>query len=173
MTEIAPTHTEAQRVEILSTLAACDGMPKRAERRLAELGVDIRWTEIRTLREEHDGLYRALAVERERAAEEALVVEFRELARLGQRVTRNYLEDLLDKQEEGTLDYNEQRALPQIIQAMAKVQQVSVDKLLAMTGRPTDGGRQDPLAAAKALVEMGVLQPVERPAIEGTAEEVS
>lgn len=173
MPELTRTYSEAQRVEILSALAACDGMPKVAAKRLAQQGTDIKWTEIRTLREEYGGTYQALAGEISRAAEEALTIEYRELARLGQRATRNYLEDLVEKQESGTLDYNEQKALPQIIQALSKVQQVSTDKLLSLTGRPTDGGSVNPLEAAQWLIDAGVLEPVKRPAIESTAEEVA
>lgn len=173
---LATTYSEAQRVEVLSALAASDGMPKVAAQRLAQQGTDIKWTEIRSLREEYAGTYQALAAEISRAAEEALTIEYRELARLGQRATRNYLEGLLERQDAGELDYNEQKALPQIIQALAKVQQVSTDKLLSLTGRPTDGGSVNPLEAAQWLIEAGVLQPVARPAIEAhdtTAEEVS
>jgi hypothetical protein len=171
-------YSESQRIEILSALAACDGMPKHAQKRLVEQGVDITWTEIRALREKHAGTYQALAAEISRASEEALTIEYRELARLGQRATRNYLEGLLDRQENGELDYNEQKALPQIIQALAKVQQVSTDKLLSLTGRPTDGGSGNTmLESVEFLVKIGVIEGVKRPAIEpatdGTAEEVS
>jgi hypothetical protein len=168
MPDLTITYSESQRVEILSALAACDGMPKVAAKRLAQQGTDIEWTEIRTLREEHGGTYQALAAEIARAQEEALTIEYRELARLGQRATRNYLEGLLERQESGELDYNEQKALPQIIQALAKVQQVSTDKLLSLTGRPTDGGSGNPLEAMQWLIDAGVIQPVRRPTIEAT-----
>lgn len=166
MPDLTPTYSEAQRVEILSALAACDGMPKVAARRLAAQGTQITWTEVRRLREEYAGTYQALAGEIGRAQEEALTIEYRELARLGQRATRNYLEDLLERQESGELDYNEQRALPQIIQALQKVNQVSTDKLLSLTGRPVDGGAVNPLEAAQWLVDNGILEPVARPAVE-------
>jgi hypothetical protein len=172
MTLAIDTYSESQRIEVLSALAACDGMPKHAAKRLAEQGVDIDWTEIRRLREAHAGTYQALAAEISRAAEEAMTIEYRELTRLGQRATRTYLEGLLDRQEEGTLDYAEQKALPQIIQALGKVMQVSTDKLLALTGRPTDGGGGNMLDSIEFLVKHGVIEAVKRPAIEGTAEEV-
>ncbi len=168
----AVVHSEAQRIELLSALVAADGRPKAAAVRLRDQGTEVTWMELKRLRQDHPATYQALAVEHARTTEEAMVVEYRELARLGQRATRNYLEDLVDAQEDGTLDQNQQRALPQIIQALAKVQQVSTDKLLSMTGRPTDGGNTDPLRAAKDLIEMGVLKPVERPTVESTAVEV-
>src|SRR5690242_4267852 len=164
-------YSDERRIELLSALVACDGMPKLAQRRLADQGVEVDWQELKRLKEQEQSMYQALAVERQRTTEEALAVEFRELARLGQRATRNYLEGLLEKQDAGTLDREEARALPQIIQALAKVQQVSTDKLLSLTGRPTDGGSSDPLAAAKELIQLGVLQPVQRPSIDSTAEE--
>ena len=73
-------HSEARRIELLAALVACDGMPKIAARRLAEQGTDATWQELKALREEHAGTYQALAVEHARTTEEALVVEFRELA---------------------------------------------------------------------------------------------
>lgn len=172
MPDLTTTYSESQRVEILSALAACDGMPKVAAKRLAQQGTDIPWTEIRRLREAHAGTYQALAAEISRAAEEALTLEFRELGRLAQKVTRNHLEHLVEGQESGTLDYSDQKSMPQTIQAMAKVMQVSTDKLLSLTGRPTDGSSQDPLKAAQWLIEAGILEPVQRPSIESTAEEV-
>jgi hypothetical protein len=171
LTELTTTYSEAQRVEILSALAAADGMPKVAAKRLKEQGSDVAWTDIRRLREAHAGTYQALAAEISRAAEEAMTIEYRELGRLAQKVTRNHLEHLAEAQESGTMDYADQKAMPQTIQAMAKIMQVSTDKLLSLTGRPTDGGNVNPLEAAQWLIDAGVLEPVKRPAIDSTAEE--
>lgn len=177
MTTPTTTYSESQRIEVLGALAASDGMPKVAAKRLAQQGVEIPWTEVRRLRADHAGTYQALAAERTRTQEEAMGQEFRELARLSQVATRNYLEELVEKQEDGTLDFNERRALPQVIQALAKVQQVSVDKVLALSGRPVDGGSVNPLEAAKWLIDAGVLEPVKRPeiapAVDVTSEEVA
>jgi hypothetical protein len=173
MTELATTYSEEQRIEILAALAASDGMPKHAQQRLAEHGIDIPWEHIKLLREAAAGTYQALAAEITRAQEEALTLEYRELARLGQRVTRNYLEHLIEAQEDGTLDYTEQKAMPQVVQAMAKVMQVTTDKLLSLTGRPVDGsGGDSMLESLEFLQRIGVIDAVARPAIEGTAEEV-
>jgi hypothetical protein len=161
-------------VEVLSALAATDGSVRLAVRRLHEQGrSDISAGQLTVLRERHAGMYQALAVERASAQEEAMAQEYRELVRLGQRATRTFLEDLNEKLEDPAgLSYDMQRQLPQIIQAITKVQQVGTDKLLALTGRPTDGGSGDVMAGAELLVKLGVLKPVERPSIEGTAEEV-
>jgi hypothetical protein len=178
MSDLATTYSEEQRIEVLSALAASDGMPKHAQKRLAEQGIDVDWTDIRALRDAHAGTYQALAAEITRAKEEALALENRELARLAQKATRNYLEDLIEAQEDGALDYNQQKALPQIIQALQKVNQVSTDKLLSLTGRPVDGGGGDTMMESlEFLQRIGVLKPVERPAIpadaDSTAEEVT
>lgn len=170
VTELART-AEVQTLTRLSALVAADGAPKVAARRLAADGHDVKWTELKELRETHAALYQTLAVEQQRAIEEAIVIEFRELARLSQKVTRNYLEDLVEKQATGELSHDERRSLPQVVQALSKVQQVSIDKVLAMTGRPTDGGATDPLENVRELISMGVLQPRERP-LESTAVEV-
>ena len=169
----ATTYSEEQRVEILGALAACDGMPKHAAKRLAEQGIDIPWADIRRLREQHAGTYQAMAAEITRAQEEALAIEMRELARLSQRVTRNHLEHIADAQEDGTLDHNDARSMPQLIQAAAKVMQVSTDKLLSLTGRPVDGSSgSSMLEAVDVLERLGVIERVQRPAIiEGTVVE--
>lgn len=169
---LAPQLSEEQLIERLAALAASDGSPRLAIKRLAEQNVVVQRGELEILREQHAGMYMALSAERSRAQEEAIAQEFRELARLSQRASRVFLEDLNEKLESGDIDYEMRRHMPQTIQALAKIQQVSVDKLLSITGRPQDGGGGDPLAGAKILVDLGVLVPRERPsAIDGTAEE--
>lgn len=171
----AVTISEEHLIERLGAVAACDGSVRLARRRLKDAGVEISEKELRNLKQLHSGMYQALTAERARGQEEAIAQEFREIARLSQRVTKDFLEDLTDQIEtkgiEG-MDYDLKRQLPQTVQALAKVQQVAVDKLLSITGRPTDGGSGDPMEAAKILIQLGVLRPVERPAlVEGTAEE--
>lgn len=178
MTPTPDTQTEEQRIEVLAALAACDGMPKHAEKRLAQQGVTIHWTEIRAMREQYAGTYQALAAEIRHAAEEALTIAYRENTALAQKLTNNFLIDMLERQEsEEGLTREELRAMPQTIQAITKVQQVSTDKLLSLTGRPTDGGGGNTMIEAVELLErFGVIERVARPttpAIEGSAEEVA
>lgn len=173
MTDVALS--EESLVEQLSAIAACDGSVRLARRRLRDAGVEVAEKDLRRLKEDHAGMYQALTSERARSQEEAIAQEFREIAKLSQRVTKDFLEDLTDQIEqrgvEG-IDYDLKRQLPQTVQALAKIQQVSVDKLLSITGRPQDGGGTDPMEAAKVLVQLGVLRPVDRPEIvEGTVEE--
>ena len=172
---VAVTLSENQLIEHLSAVAACDGSVRLARRRLKETGTDISEKELRTLKQSHAGMYQALTSERARSQEEAIAQEFREIARLSQRVTKDFLEDLTDQIEQKGIegmDYDLKRQLPQTVQALAKVQQVAVDKLLSITGRPQDGGSGDPMEAAAILVKLGVLRPVDRPElVEGTAEE--
>lgn len=167
--------SEESVVEQLSAVAACDGSVRLAKRRLKDAGVEVTEKELRTLKERHSGMYQAITAERARSQEEAIAQEFREIAKLSQKVTKEFLEDLTDQIEQKGIegiDYDLKRQLPQTVQALAKVQQVSVDKLLSITGRPTDGGSGDPMEAAKVLVKLGVLRPVDRPEIiEGTVEE--
>lgn len=167
MTDLALS--EERLIEALSAIIACDGSARMAAKR-----VDYAPDELKALRERHAGMYMALAAERARAQEEAIAQEFRELARLGQRATHTFLDKLNEDLENDTLDRDVQRQLPQLMQALAKIQQVSTDKLLSITGRPQDGGSGDPLAATRELIELGVLVPRERPAdIDSTAEEAS
>jgi hypothetical protein len=164
--------SEARLIECLSALLACDGSIIKATERLREDGIEMEREELQKLRERHAGLYQALAAEVSRAQEETIAQEFRELARLGQRATHTFLDKLNADIEAGTLPYEIQRQLPQLMQALAKIQQVSVDKLLSITGRPQDGGSGDPLRAAKELMDLGILVPRDRPAdIDTTAEE--
>jgi len=174
--EIDTTPSEAQLIELLSALAACDGSTRLAVRRLSEAGVDINAGRLKLLRQQHGGMYLAIAQERSTAQEEAITQEFRELTVGAQRFTRAYLDDLAGRMEDDQLTDAEKRGLPQIIQATTKVMQVSTDKFLALTGRPTDGKIGDNSEAAATLVRLGVLVPRERPEIEesipGEAEEV-
>lgn len=166
--------SEEQLIERLSALLACDGSFRLAQRRLQEDGIEIEVAELKRLRDRHPGMYQALAVERSRAQEEVIAQEFRELARLGQRASKVFLDDLLEGMENNTLPNDLRRQMPQLLQAIAKIQQVSVDKLLSITGRPQDGGNSDPLGAARELIELGILVPRERPAdTDTTAEEAT
>ncbi|HEU4975294.1 MAG TPA: hypothetical protein VFT50_09410 [Baekduia sp.] len=164
--------SESQLIERLSALLACDGSVRMAVKRLAEDGIEVDVAELKRLRERHGGMYMALAAERSRAQEEAMAQEYREIARLTQRASKTFVADLQETLDSGQIPYELQRQLPQTMQALAKLMQVSTDKLLSITGRPQDGGTGDPLAAAKELIDMGVLVPRERPAaVDSTAEE--
>lgn len=169
MTDLAVQHTEAQLVERLTALAACDGREKLAVKRLAENGTTVTAGELEVLREQHVGMYQAIAAERSSQAEEIIAQNFREIVSGAQRVTRAFVTELADAIDEGGLDglpADIRRQLPQTVQALTKVQQVGVDKLLTITGRPSDGGGGDPLAAAKILMDLGVLSPVARPQVD-------
>lgn len=175
MTDVAVIG-EAKQVELLTAIIEADGSVRIAKRRLAERGTDVGEAELRQLAAQHQGMYQALAAERARAQEDAIAQTLRETAALSQKVTRAFLEELADEIDEkgiAGIAPDLRRQLPQTIQALAKVTQTSVDKLMVMTGRPQDGGSGDPMEGARALVEMGILVPRERPTIdaEGTADE--
>lgn len=175
MTDVV-AYSEAQTVELLTAVIEADGSTRIAKRRLGERGTDIPESELRATVAQHQGMYQALAAERARAQEDAIAQTLRETAALSQKVTRAFLEELADAIDEKGIDGiapDLRRQLPQTIQALAKVTQTSVDKLMVMTGRPQDGGSGDPMEGARALVEMGILVPRERPTVdaEGTADE--
>lgn len=160
--------SEARLVEVLSALAACDGSVRLAARRLE--GVTEK--QLKAIRAEHSGMYQAIAVERFAVQEEAIAQQLRENAAIAGRVSQAFLEKLEGELDKDELDYEMKRSLPQYMQAAAKLQQVSVDKLLSITGRPTDGGGGDVLAGVKTLMDLGVLTPKERPqSVDTTAEE--
>ena len=172
MTDVAIS--EGRLIELLGEVLVADGSARIAKRRLAERGHDISEAELRALVRDHQAMYLALSAERTRAAEDAIAQSLRETAGLSQRVTRAFLEDLAEKIDEhglAGLDSDLRRQLPQTIQALAKVTQTSVDKLLTITGRPQDGSSGDPLEGARVLVDLGVLRVVQPRIIDSTATE--
>ena len=172
MTALATS--EERRIELLAALAASDGSKRLAVKRLAAQGTTSTEAELETLRTGHAGAYQALAVERARGQEEAIAQEYRELTRVTQRVTRSFMDEIADQIDEGGIDSlppDLRRGLPQVVQAAAKVMQVSTDKLLSLTGRDQGGAAADPLAAVKTLMDMGVLTAQPRADVDSTAED--
>lgn len=168
MSEIVQ-YSEAMLVERLGALVAAGGSPRRAAKRLAEQGVKVDAAELVALRDRHDGMYLALAAERAQAAEEAIAQQFREIIDGSNRLTAAFVDKLAADVENGQMP----RDLERTVQALAKVTQVSTDKLLSLTGRPVAGGAVDPMEGVRELVKMKVIKIVERPeAIDTDAEEV-
>lgn len=159
--------SEAELTERLAILVGAGGSPRRAQKALADKGVSVTQKEMQTLRDEHSGMYLALAAEIDRAQEEAIAQQFRELVVGANRVTAAYIDHLAEQIEGGEMPKDIERT----VGALAKVAQVSTDKLLAITGRPVSGQGADPLESARQLVAMGLLVPVERPSVEATVVE--
>lgn len=159
--------SEAALGERLAVLVACGGSARRAQKRLAAQGTKATIAELDLLREEHSGMYLAISSEMDRAQEEAIAQQFREMVLGANRVTAAYIDHLAEQIENGEMPKDIERT----VAALAKVSQVSTDKLLAITGRPVSGQGADPLESARQLVAMGLLVPVERPSIEATAVE--
>lgn len=162
------TLSEAKVGEFLGVLCAAGGSTRKAAKQLVERGETIRPKDLEALRDEHSGLYLAIAAEQTRAQEEAIAQEFREIVQGSNRLTRAFVDELAERVENGDIP----RDLPQVVQALAKVTQVSTDKLLALTGRPVNGQTNDPQLSAQKLIEMGVLVPKHAGALDTTAEEV-
>jgi hypothetical protein len=161
--------SEAAVTERLAALVAAGGSPRRAVKRLKAQGTTVTGTQLEALRDEHSGMYMALAAEMDRAQEEAIAQQLREIVVNSNRVTAAYVDHLAAEIEAGNMPKDIERT----VSALAKVTQVGVDKLLAITGRPVSGQGADPLESARQLVAMGLLVPVERATIDGTAEDVS
>ena len=169
MTALAVTYSEAQLVEYLGALAACAGSSKLASQRLAEKGIDMSRGELDVLREQHTPLYMALAEERSRAVEEGIAQSYREIVVGAQRVTKGFIDQLSDDIDAGKMP----RDMERTVGAMAKVLQVSTDKLLSITGRPVAGqAQQDPMEALKELEKLGIARRVERPVADIDADAV-
>ena len=159
--------SEAELTERLAVLVGAGGSPRRAQKLLGDKGITVTQKEMQALRDEHSGMYLALAAEIDRAQEEAIAQQFRELVVGANRVTAAYIDHLAEQIEEGEMPKDIERT----VGALAKVAQVSTDKLLAITGRPVSGQGADPLESARQLVAMGLLVPVERPSVEATVVE--
>lgn len=163
---------EPQVVERISALVRANGSPRIAQRLLAEHGIEATERELSGLKESHIGLYQAIASEHATIAEEAIAQLLRENAALAGMVNQKQLvwiaNEIEDKGIEG-LDREMRRDLVRNMAAIAKVQEISVNKLLTLTGRPQDGDTSDPLEAIRQLTALGVLKPVQ--AIESTAED--
>lgn len=162
--------SDATHAEYLAVLCAAGGSSRRAAKLLKDRGHDVTYRDLDALRDEHSGVYLAIAAEQTRAQEEAIAQEFREIVQGSNRLTRTFVETLTQRMDDGDVM---PRDMPQIVQALAKVTQVSTDKLLALTGRPVNGQANDPLGATRELMEMGLLTAVEKPgATDTTAEEI-
>lgn len=168
MSEVIPISklSEAQLTERLAALVASAGSPRRARQRLRSDGIEVTEAQLSKLRDDHNGMYLALASEHARAQEEAIAQQFRELVVGANRVTAAYIDHLSEQMEQGVMP----RDIERTVTALAKVAQVSTDKLLSVTGRPVSGQNTDPMQSARELVRMGLLVPVERP-VDTTAEE--
>lgn len=160
---------EAEITERLAVLVSAGGSPRRAQKHLAERGITVKQADLVELRDQHSAMYLALAAEMDRAQEEAIAQQFRENVIGANRVTAAFIDKLEEQVEKGQMP----RDIERTVAALAKVAQVSTDKLLAITGRPVSGAGADPLESARALVQMGLLVPVERPSVDSTAEEES
>lgn len=165
--EVVKPLTNAEIIERLLPMVANGGSSRKAAKILEERGIQISETRLRHLRDKHSDIYQALAAEKAMAVEEAIAQEYREIIVAGQKVTRDSIAVLQDQLDAGTLEQPEK-----VVAVMAKTLQVASDKLLSITGRPVSGVSIDPSEAAKELIKLGVLKPIERPVIEGTAEDV-
>lgn len=136
----------------LTALLAFGGSAKAAAVAL-DGAIDVetleRWRDI-----EHADQYAALQAEHGKDIEEAMVREMRDIARLalsGQRLA-------VEKAIEG-LDRANPRDAAQIALNLAKVTQAGVDKILALTGRPTTiSEHRSATELIRALASKGVIE---------------
>jgi hypothetical protein len=166
---------EAQVVERIGALVRADGSPRIAQRLLKEQGIEATQKDLENLKLHHNAMYQAMASEHARTSEEAMAQSFREQLARSQEVTKAFLDDLADTIADGgiqALPNEMRRDLSKTVQSLAKIQQVSADKLLTLTGRPQDGGSANPLDAIRELERLGVIRVQnQQPTIEGTADD--
>jgi hypothetical protein len=146
MTELEPSVVD----KVLLALVESSGMAEEAYVRLTEQGIDLPAESLTEIKLAHPERYRQLDDQYGRKLETEIILRARQNALRATEIEATLMEDMLNAGE---------REKPQALRAIADVKAKSVDKVLALTGRPTDGkggGEADMGQLLKALVDRGV-----------------
>lgn len=151
MSELEPSVVD----KVLLALVASSGAPEEAYVRLTEEGIDLPVDSLTEIRLAHPERYSQLDKQYGHNLEVEVVLRARQNA-----LRASDLEDkALAKVEEALgAPKIDNKDLAQLLRATADVKAKSVDKALALTGRPTDGKRSetDMGQLLKVLVDRGV-----------------
>ncbi len=151
------TWSEAEIIEGLTLLVSNSGNAIIASGILKKNGSTLNQQDLRLMREQNSGMYVALAADYARAVEDGIAQNFRETAAASSSLTHEFVRRIAAQVEEEGLPENPER----LLMALTRVEQVATDKLLSITGRPVGGQATDPMEAARELVRLGVLKPVD------------
>lgn len=135
--------------KVLLALVASNGSPEEAYVKLTEEGIDLPTESLTQIKLEHPERYRQLEDQYGRDLELEIILRARQNALRASEIEATLMEDMLKAGE---------REKPQALRAIADVKAKSVDKALALTGRPTDGkqAQTDMGQLLKVLVDRGV-----------------
>jgi hypothetical protein len=169
MTGIIEKYPMEKVVEVLTTVVECRGNMLEASRQTKIPYVTLRkWTQ-----ETYADRYRQIEERYGQEIEQQIVMEARQTAQLAAQATRRGVEKTLKDIESGHL---RGRELAQATYALAKIMGTNVDKVLTLTGRPTNPGKgsvQDALGIVRELEASGLIKVTNQaqPAIEGKADD--
>ncbi len=154
------TYNEDKIASGLAALLACAGSPSKASEALKAQGITIPASTLsRWKNHEHAERYRQLEVDHGRELEAEIVMGARITARRAAEIEAELLERARTASD---------RDVPRALSAVTDVKSKSVNEVLALTGRPTDGGRKgrDMGELLKFLVDKKVFT-----VVDATAEE--
>jgi hypothetical protein len=155
-------------IEALTVVVECRGNILEASRR-----TEIGYSTLRGWAQEtYSDRYQEIEQRFGQEIEQQIVMEARDTAHLAARAVRTGVEKTLEEIQNGEL---KGRELAQATYALAKIMGTNVDKVLALTGRPTNPGRggvTDAIGLLRELESMGALKVANQaPAIPSTVEE--
>lgn len=135
--------------KVLLAIIASNGSPEDAYVKLTEEGLDLPIESLTEIKLSHPERYRQLDEQYGRNLELEIILRARQNALRASEIEAQLMEDMTSVGD---------REKPQALRAIADVKAKSVDKVLALTGRPTDGKRaeSDMGQLLKVLVDRGV-----------------
>lgn len=155
-----PARTEEEVNTILVALAAWGGQINPASKYLkAEKGIAISPATLKDWKTRYGERYDRLREQNSASAEGTLAHEMREVALLAVGAERLAVEKTVERLESG-----EETDTARAAANLSRVAQSSVDKLMSLTGRPTQiTETRDAFEIMRKLVQMGVLQAPDEP----------
>ena len=148
--------------EILTTLALCNGNASEARRQLKEAGLSTTVRTVMRVRDRHPDLYRQRRAELAPVIEEGLAADLLDNAAEATATVRSLIAETRRRLEEGTLDEPARAA-----RELSQVTTQSVDKRLAIQGRPTQITEvRDVAEIIRALEGRGIVSVIDATAIE-------
>ncbi len=162
-------YTMEQVVEALTTLVNCRGnLTRAAEQTGIHANTLSTWSQ-----ERYPERYMEIEDRFGREIEQQIVMEARDIALKAGQAERVGIEKVMEEIENGSLTGRE---LAQATYALSKIKSTNVDKVLALTGRPTNpqgkGSVTDALAVVRELQSSGLLQVVnEAESVPGTVQD--
>jgi hypothetical protein len=164
-TELEPSVID----KVLLAIVASGGSPEDAYVRLVEDDIDLPVEALVEIKREHPERYRQLDEQYGRSLEIEVVLVARQNALRSSEIERKALDRVDEALDADKLDSKD---LAQLLRATADTKAKSVDKVLALTGRPVDGktNETDMGQLLKVLVDRGVFNVAEPKKVDAEAQ---